>query len=82
VWAVPGAARSEIAGQTGDFLRVRLGAPPVEGRANKELIRFLAERLGVRQADLRIAAGVSGRRKRVVVAGLSPAQIVQRLASA
>ena len=82
MWAVPGAAHSEIAGQTGDFLRVRLGAPAVEGRANKELLRFLAERLGVRQADLRLAAGASGRRKRVVVAGLNPAQVVQRLDSA
>jgi uncharacterized protein len=79
VWAVPGAACSEIVGQTGDYLRVRLSAPPVEGRANKELLRFLAERLEVRQADVRIAAGASGRRKRVVVDGLSPADVVQRL---
>ena len=82
VWAVPGAAHSEIVGETGDFLRVRVGAPPIEGRANKELLRFLAGRLGVRQVDLRIAAGVSGHRKRIVVAGLSPTQIVQRLGPA
>jgi uncharacterized protein (TIGR00251 family) len=81
VWAVPGAARSEIAGQMGEYLRVRLAAPPVEGRANKELLRFLAERLGVRQTDLRIAGGASGRRKRVVVVGLSPTEVVQRLES-
>jgi uncharacterized protein len=79
VWAVPGAACSEIVGQTGDYLRVRLSAPPVEGRANKELLRFLAERLGVRRADVHIAAGASGRRKRVVVDGLSPAEVVERL---
>jgi uncharacterized protein (TIGR00251 family) len=81
VWAVPGAAHSEIVGHTGDYLRVRLSAPPVEGRANKELVRFLAERLGVRQADVRIASGASGRRKRVVVDGLTPADVAQRLGS-
>lgn len=82
MWAVPGAARSEVAGEAGEYLRIRLAAPPVEGRANKELVRFLADALGVRAADVRVADGASGRRKRVVVTGLSPADVVQRLESA
>ena len=81
MWAVPGAARSEVVGSADDHLRVRLAAPAVEGRANKELVRFLAERLGVRRADVRISAGSSGRRKRLVVTGLSPADVVRRLES-
>jgi uncharacterized protein (TIGR00251 family) len=79
VWVVPGAARSELAGVTADFLRVRLAARAVEGRANRELCRFLAERLDVRLADVTIASGASGRRKRVLVAGLSPDQVIARL---
>jgi uncharacterized protein YggU (UPF0235/DUF167 family) len=41
----------------------------------------LADALGVRAADVRVAAGATGRRKRVVVTGLSPADVVQRLES-
>ena len=81
MWAVPGAARSEVAGAAGQYLRIRLAAPPVEGRANAELVRFLVAVLGVRAADVRIAAGATGRRKRVVVTGLSAEDLVRRLES-
>lgn len=70
VHAVPGARRSEVVGSHGDALRIRVAAPPVDGKANDELIRFLAEALGVSRANVVIEAGARGRRKRVRVDGV------------
>ncbi len=59
----PGAARTEHAGPHGDAHKIRLAAPPVDGRANAALIAFLAEAFGVRQRDVTIVTGASARRK-------------------
>ena len=65
----PGAARSEFAGEHGGRLKLRLAAPANEGKANAELIEFLAAYFGVPKRNVRIAAGLKSRRKRVVVEG-------------
>jgi len=75
----PRASRTEITGLHGDAIRIRLAAPPVDGAANAELVRFLADRLGVPRARVVIRHGESGRRKTVEIAGLSPTQAEQRL---
>jgi uncharacterized protein (TIGR00251 family) len=75
VWVVPGANATEVAGLHDGALRVRLAAPPVEGRANAALLEFLAGRLGLRPRDLRLAAGRRGHDKLVVIAGRTPAQV-------
>lgn len=67
----PGAKRSETAGLHGDALKVRLQAPPIEGRANDELIRFLAKRLGCRRQQVTLVSGESSREKVVVIEGLA-----------
>jgi uncharacterized protein (TIGR00251 family) len=54
-------------------LRVRLAAPPVEGAANEELVRFLSRSLGVPQGAVSVTAGAGGRRKTVLVRGVAPA---------
>jgi uncharacterized protein YggU (UPF0235/DUF167 family) len=59
---------------------VRLTAPPVDGAANKALLRFLARALGVAPSDLRVARGAKGRDKQVSVAGLETAVLRSRLA--
>ena len=51
---------------------IRIHAPPVDGAANEELLRFLAERLGIPRSGLRLLAGESSRRKRVAVTGGPP----------
>ena len=66
----PGAARSEFAGMHGERIKVRLAAPAHEGRANAALIEFLAGHYGVPRRNVRIAAGLKSRRKRVVIDGL------------
>lgn len=75
----PRAARSAVAGPHGDAVKVRLAAPPVDGAANAELVRFVAERLGVRRDAVRLVAGASGRRKVVEVDGLEAAVALRRL---
>jgi uncharacterized protein len=68
---VPRAARTEVVGRHGDAVKIRLAAPPVDGAANEELVRFLAERLGVARGAVTIKAGASGRRKSVAIAGVT-----------
>jgi uncharacterized protein (TIGR00251 family) len=80
IQAQPGAKRTEVAGLYGDCLKLRLASPPVDGKANECLIEFLAERLGVKRAQVRITRGLSSRRKSVFVAlaGFQPAALLEK----
>ena len=79
VKVVPGASRDAIAGLLGDRLKIRVAAPPEDGKANAALLRFLAQKLGVRESQLEIVAGHGAPRKLVAVTGLSPADVEARL---
>jgi len=59
----PRGPRDEFVAPQGDAYKVRVTAPPVDGRANEHLIRFLAKAFGVRRADVLLAAGAGSRRK-------------------
>lgn len=61
----PGARREELAGEHGGRLKVRIKAPPVEGKANRGLIRFLAAQFGVAPRDIALLRGETGRDKRL-----------------
>jgi uncharacterized protein (TIGR00251 family) len=78
----PRASRDAIAGEHGDALKIRLTAPPVDDRANEALERLLAERLNVPRAAVRIVAGETSRRKRVVVAGVKREQVLALVSAA
>jgi uncharacterized protein (TIGR00251 family) len=65
IHAQPGAKRTEVAGVHGDALKIRVAAPPVEGKANAELMRFLAEAFGVSQRAVTLLRGEGSRRKLV-----------------
>jgi uncharacterized protein len=67
---VPRARETGVAGRYGDALKIRIAAPPADGAANAELIRFLSERLGVRRSAITITAGQAGRRKIVAITGV------------
>lgn len=75
VRVAPRARRNAIEGEHAGALKVRLTAPPVDGRANEALRRLMAERLSVPVSAVRIVAGESSRTKRVSIAGVSAAQI-------
>ena len=65
----PGAKRSEFAGRHGERIKLRLAAPPVEGKANAALIEFLAGYFGVPRRNVTIVSGVKSRAKRVAIEG-------------
>jgi uncharacterized protein len=67
----PRASRSEIVGELNGALKVRLAAPPVDGEANEELIRFLAKLFGVSRGQVSILTGQTSKNKLVRVDGLS-----------
>jgi uncharacterized protein (TIGR00251 family) len=75
----PRASKDEIVGIHGDALKVRVTAPPVEGRANEALVAFLADQLGVRKGQVEIVAGATSRRKTIRVVGLWPQEVGERL---
>lgn len=67
----PGAKSSEISGVHGEALKIRLAAPPVEGKANQALIRFLSEKLAIPKQAITLLSGETNRNKRVQIIGLS-----------
>ncbi len=75
VKVVPRAKRTEVAGVEGDAVRIRLNAPPVEGRANEALIKFLAEIFGISKSSVEILSGETGRKKRVRLRGVRGEQM-------
>lgn len=64
----PGAKKTEIAGTYGDALKIRLLAPPVDGKANAALLDFLAKRLGLAKSKISLISGQTSRRKVVEIA--------------
>ncbi len=77
---VPRASRCGPAGFQDDALKLRITAPPVEGRANDACVSLLAELLGVKRAQVTIIAGQSSRAKTVAVQGVRMREIASRIA--
>ena len=69
VYVVPRSSRSEIVGMHGNALKIKLKAPPVDGAANKELIRFLAEKLKISKSKIKILKGQNQKNKVISIAG-------------
>lgn len=63
----PGAKRTEFAGQHGERLKIRISAPPVDGKANDALIRFLADAFDVSRQQVSLLSGQSSRQKRLLI---------------
>lgn len=66
----PRSSRSGIEGRFGDALKVRLTSPPVEGKANKELIEILAKEFGIHKNDVKIISGRRSRNKLIKLCGV------------
>lgn len=79
VLAKPRAKRSQIVAARPGTLEIALAAPPVDGAANDELIRFLAERLGIAKSRVELVRGAGGRHKLVQIDGLAEAEVLARL---
>ncbi len=81
LYVQPRAACTEVVGEHGDAIKLRIAAPPVEGEANREVIRFLAKILGVSASQLHVVSGETGRRKVIEVNGVSAEFVRTRLLS-
>ena len=75
----PNAPRNEIVGLADGVLGVRVAAPPVKGQANRELVAFLSQLLGVGKSSLAIIRGHTSRNKLVAVSGFSQEEVLRRL---
>lgn len=63
IWVHPGAKKNEVVGSYQGCLKIRLKAPPVDDKANKALINFLARKLSVRSRDIQLKSGQKSRKK-------------------
>lgn len=72
VHAQPGAPRTEAAGEHDGALRIRLAAPPINGKANEALLAFVARQLDLPRGNVLLVGGAGSRHKRVKVWGTSP----------
>ncbi len=76
---VPGSRRDEIVGPYGDRLKIKVSAPPEDGRANKAVCALLAGALGVAARDVEVVSGATNREKTVAVRGVAVAAVRERL---
>lgn len=67
----PGSRENRFGGVRDDRLLVRIAVPPVDGKANKQLVRFIARQFGVRQSDIKLLSGQDSRNKTLLVLGLT-----------
>ena len=77
----PRAKRSALAGRIGDAWKLSLAAPPVDGKANDECLRFLAELARVPRSRVRIVMGLTSRVKVVEIEGVPQEDLERRLAT-
>jgi uncharacterized protein (TIGR00251 family) len=77
----PGASKNEVTGMANDVLRIKIAAPPVKGKANKELIDYLSHRLNVGKDSLDILKGHTSKNKLISIEGLSKVSVLEKLLS-
>jgi uncharacterized protein YggU (UPF0235/DUF167 family) len=82
VKAHPRARRSAISGRFGEAWKLDLAAPPVDGKANDECVRYFAELAGVPRSRVRVLAGATGRLKVVDIEGVAQAELERLLQAA
>ena len=67
IYLQPGAKKSEIVGRHGEYLKIKVQSPPVDGKANEALIHFLAEKFCIAKSSIFISAGLKSRFKTVCI---------------
>jgi uncharacterized protein (TIGR00251 family) len=75
----PNAAGNEVAGFSDGVFQVKVAAPPVQGKANRELVAFLGKALGISKNRVSITRGHTTRNKLITIDGLSEADVERRL---
>jgi uncharacterized protein len=75
VYVQPRAARTELAGLHDGLIKIRIAAPAVENAANRALIEFIAQRLGIAKRSVQVVAGATSRRKLLEIDGVDAAVV-------
>ena len=78
--AQPGARKNGVTGEQAGALKVAVTAPPEDGRANKALVEVLREALQLKRSQIELLSGQTSRDKRILIRGLTGAELQQRLA--
>lgn len=81
VYVKPNAAQNQVLGLKGNVLYLKIAAPPVKDKANRELVKFLSDILGVPKSSLTIEKGATSRTKLVGVSGLTLSQLEEKMRS-
>jgi hypothetical protein len=71
IQVLPRSSQCKLVGFQGDFLKIKITAPPVDGRANEECIRFLADILGIKKDQVHILGGLKAKKKTIAIQGLT-----------
>lgn len=82
IYVQPGASRTQLSGLHGDAIKIKVSAPPEDGRANAELCEFIADFLGCAKRQVELFSGDKSRHKKVNVRGMSPQAVIQQFESA
>ena len=75
----PRASKTEVVGRHGAAIKIRVKAPPVDGAANEELVRFLAKRFKVPRTAVELVSGSSSRHKQIAIEGVTATEIFESL---
>jgi len=79
IYVQPGAKSTEVSGEHDGALKLRINAPPVDGKANAAVITFLAERCGVSKSKVTLLSGDTNRRKRLRITGMTAEKVLEQL---
>ena len=75
----PNAARNQVVGLADDILRLKIAAPPVKSQANREIVDFLSQQLGIGKDEISIVRGHTSRSKFIAIDGISRQEALKRL---
>jgi uncharacterized protein (TIGR00251 family) len=75
----PRASRTAVVGEHGGRLKIALAAPPVDGKANAELCKFIAKQCGIARSSVILLSGETSRQKDLLVSGMSPESVAAAL---
>lgn len=79
VTVIPRSSHVGMTGVHGDRIKIKLSAPPVDGKANAQLIAYLAKILGCKRSAIAITSGEGAKNKSVIISGLKPSEIIPSL---
>ncbi len=82
VKVTPSSPRNQVLGLADGVWKIKVAAPPDKGKANQELISFLAGRLGIRRSDIELVRGASSRHKILAIGGIDEQTLARLLSGA